>query len=278
MSRLASPAGTSPRSAPVSTSASQRRGARIGCEVELEAVLAGVAGARDEHGLALERGREGAVVLDRVQVGDEVVDVVARSVVDAEAGRLLQHGAGVGALQGDQGDVVALVGDERVESGRAGAELVGDDPGVRGVRDDHVAVVAGAVDDEVVDDAAVLGEQQRVLRLADLDRRELAGERVVERGGRARSEQDDLAHVREVEEAGRRAHGVVLGEVARVAHGHLPAREVGERGAGGAMHRVEGASTFDGAGFGGAGVGHEFSRVAWAVGGCRWELPLCHGA
>ena len=55
--------------------------------------------------------------------------------------------------------------------------------------------------------------------LAHLDRRELAGERVVERGGRAGSEQDDLAHVREVEDARGRADGVVLGEVVEVAHG-----------------------------------------------------------
>ena len=60
----------------------------------------------------------------------------------------------------------------------------------------------------------------------------LPGERVVEGLGGLGPDHEDLGHVREVEESGGGAHRVVLGEVARVAHRHLPAGEVGERGAG----------------------------------------------
>ena len=42
---------------------------------------------------------------------------------------------------------------------------------------------------------------------------------------------DDLAHVADVEEPGGRAHRLVFGHVARVAHGHVPAGELGEGGA-----------------------------------------------
>ena len=61
---------------------------------------------------------------------------------------------------------------------------------------------------------------------------ELAGERVVEERRGVRAGDADLGHVREVEEAGGGAHRVVLGEIAGVAHRHLPAGEVGEAGAG----------------------------------------------
>ena len=249
-----------------------------GRDVQLEAVLAGVAGARDEHGLALELGGDRAVVLERRDGGGEVLPVVAGA-LDAEALRLLQDLERVGPLDRDERDVVGLVEHVGLERRGAVAQLLGDDLAVRGVRDDHVAVLAGAVHDEVVDHAAVAREQQRVLRLPLGDRRELARERVVERVGRLGADDDDLAHVREVEEARVLTHRVVLGQVAGIAHRHLPAGEVGERRSRGAVHLIEGAASFGGAGVGGAGcVGHEFSRIARMARRCAArELPLCHG-
>jgi hypothetical protein len=285
------PARHHPRAARLAERVPDARG-DVGGDVELEAVLTRVAGACDEHRVPLVLRADRPVVLQVRERGDEVLLVVARP-LDAEALGLLQHLERVGALQGDEGDVVALVEHLGVERGGAVAQLLGHDLAVRGVRHHHVAVLAGAVDDEVVDHAAVAVEQQRVLRLAQRDRRELARERVVERLGGLGSDDDDLAHVRQVEQARVLAHGVVLGEVARVPHGHLPAGEVGEARAGRAVHLVERAPAFGGArvvgaggggagiggagvggaGFGGSGVGHEFSRVAWAVGGCRLRTP-----
>ena len=72
------------------------------------------------------------------------------------------------------------------------------------------------------------------------DRVKASGERVIECIGGLRPEHDDLAHVREVEQSGSRAHRVVLGEVARVPHRHLPAGEVREARACGDVRIVQG--------------------------------------
>ena len=58
---------------------------------------------------------------------------------------------------------------------------------VAGVRDHEEVLLAEAVDDEVVDDPALSAEQQAVLRLAERDDAELAGEGVVEEGGGLRA-------------------------------------------------------------------------------------------
>ena len=106
------------------------------------------------------------------------------------------------------------------------------------------ALVGVAVHDDVVDDAAAGVEQQRVLRLAVGD---LATgcRRARSRGrrGSLRPAYLDLGHVRDVEDAGRGAHGVVLGEVGGVAHRHLPAGEVGEARTGVHVDVVERAET-----------------------------------
>ena len=64
------------------------------------------------------------------------------------------------------------------------------------------------------------------------------GGKVEGRAG-ARSAHGDLAHVGEVEEAGGFAYGAVLGELAGVAKGHLPAGEVGEGRSELGLERVE---------------------------------------
>jgi hypothetical protein len=168
-----------------------------------------------------------------------------------------------GALDGDERDVVALVVDLHVEGGGAVAQLLGHGLAVGGVRDHHVAVVAGAVDDQVVQDAAGAGEQHAVLRLVERERRQLAGEGVVERLAGLRADEHDLAHVRQVEEPGRGAHGVVLGEVAGVADRHLPAGEVGEGRARGGVGVVQRGGALHCAGLRVVGLAvlraHEFS-------------------
>ena len=230
------------------------RGSGIRSEVELEAVLAGVPGAGDQHVVAAEVGGDRAVVAQVVEPGDvEAVDV---------AQDLLR----LRTLQRDQRDVVALVLDEAGERRAAVAQLLDRDLAVARVRDDEEAVLAGAVDDQVVEDAALASQQQRVLGLEVGERGELAGERVVESLRGIRAQHRDLGHVAEVEEPGGGAHGVVLGEVGAVAHRHEPAGEVGEARARGDVHLVERA----GAGFG-CGSCHGV-LLACGIG----ELPLCH--
>ena len=67
-------------------------------------------------------------------------------------------------------------------------------------------------------------EQQRVLRLAGDHRREPAGEGVVEEAPASSPDDEELRHVRDVEQAGGRAHGVVLGEVGACSGRASPSR------------------------------------------------------
>ena len=96
---------------------------------------------------------------------------------------------------------------------------------IRGVDDEQIAALAEAVDDQVVDDPAVLVRQERVLRLPRRDPVEVVREEALQEGGRLRPLDLDLAHVRDVEDAGVRADGLVLLDDALVLDGHLPAGE-----------------------------------------------------
>ena len=102
---------------------------------------------------------------------------------------------------------------------------------VRRVGDRQEAVGAQAVGEEVVQHAAVLAAQHAVLRAADGQLRHVVGEDALEVVEGLRAAGLDLAHVRDVEDAARAAHGHVLGPHALVLDGHLPAREGHEAGA-----------------------------------------------
>ena len=97
---------------------------------------------------------------------------------------------------------------------------------VRCIHDQHVHAVGAAVCDQVVDDPAGLVRQQRVLRAAPLDPVEVVRERGLQERVRALAPHDQLAHVRDVEDPGRGAHGADLVDHARVLDRHL---EPGER-------------------------------------------------
>ena len=79
--------------------------------------------------------------------------------------------------------------------------------------------------DQVVDDAAALVRQQRVLRLVGLDPVEVVREQRLQELGGARPFHLELAHVRDVEDARIRADGTVLLDHALVLDGHLPTGE-----------------------------------------------------
>lgn len=238
--------------------------------------------------MRLEGRGHGAVVAQlREQAGGVVrVEHGLRSPLglDGEALDVLQDLERARALQRDEGDVVALVEQLALEHRGAVAERLDDDVPVGRVRDDHEAVLARAVDDEVVDHAARALQEKGVLRAAGGDGRDVARQRVVEGVDRLGADDEDLGHVREVEEAGGSAHGVVLGEIAGVADRHLPPGEVGEGRAGGDVHLVQGRVA--GFGAGRRGLGHEFSissqcwtRAAFAAEhSSAVGTPLCRGA
>src|SRR5439155_3705010 len=96
---------------------------------------------------------------------------------------------------------------------------------VRRVHDDHVPLRREAIDDDVVDDRAAFVREQAVARLAGLESGDVAGHEPIEGRARAGALEIELAHVREIEEAGRVPHGAMLRDDARVLDRHLPPRE-----------------------------------------------------
>ena len=112
---------------------------------------------------------------------------------------------------------VASAGRCTLEVGHVGAA-------VAGVDDEQVAALA-AVGDEVVDDAAALVREQRVLRLPGGEPVEVVREHALQERVGAAAADLHLPHVRDVEDAGGGAHGAHLVDHARVLHGHLPTGE-----------------------------------------------------
>ncbi len=84
---------------------------------------------------------------------------------------------------------------------------------------------AEPVRDQVVDDAAAVVRQQRVLGLAVRESREIVREQALEQLGLPRAFDVELSHVRNVEDSTFAADGKVLGDHAVVLDGHLPAGE-----------------------------------------------------
>ena len=190
----------------------------LGHAGELDPLLAGVAGAVDHH-------------LDAVDPphlpGERLAALQAEPLERARA------------LHGEQRVVVGDVAHVRA------AQLVLDEPvevglAVRGVDDEQVPVRVEAVGDQVVDDAAVVVREQRVLRVAGLELRDVVREQLLEELPRLRPLDLELAHVRDVEDAGVGPDRLVLGDHALVLHRHLPAGERHEPRAGFDVLLVEG--------------------------------------
>ena len=123
---------------------------------DLEAVLARVAGAGDEG-----RHAGHAPLADRVvaQIGD-------RNVRQRRQDRQRQR-----ALDGHQGGRQGAVVQDDVEALDAFREGVAHRRRVRGVGDDHEPLLAEAIDDQVVEDAAVREADHRVVRAAHFEAR-----------------------------------------------------------------------------------------------------------
>jgi hypothetical protein len=113
---------------------------------------------------------------------------------------------------------------------------------VGGVRDGEEAVAGRAepVGEQVVEHAAVLAREDGVLRAVRGQFRDVVGEDALKKGLRARPGRLDLAHVGDVEDPGRHAHGVMLLADARVLDRHLPSGEGHEARSRGQMAVVQG--------------------------------------
>ena len=193
-----------------------RHGVARGDE-QLEAVLAGVAGPRDQRVDPGDRAGQDRVVL---QVGERGV---------GEPGQDLLR---LRSLDGDQRVRVGPVVDGRLVEPLGPLDQLGEHgPSVRGVGHDQISLGRQPVDDQVVQHAAVGVADHRVARPADRERRQVPDERVVERGAGLRPGEEDLPHVGQVEQSRARTDGLVLGGLTAVAQRHQVAGELGDGGA-----------------------------------------------
>ena len=200
--RAGPPRGSRPRSS-----------ARVaGVHVDLEAVLAGVAGARDDA-----RARRGPCPSRSSSTRS------ARGRPSVSGWRISRRER---ALERDLRPLGRLVLDRRRPAAPRGLRPCDVLRRVRGVHDEEVVVGGEPVGQEVVDEGArarsgrpSTGPARRTSAATSLHVRRWTT-------SKAPSALDaDLAHVRDVEEAGPLADGDVLLREARVLDGHLPAAE-----------------------------------------------------
>ena len=129
--------------------------------------------------------------------------------------------------------------------------------GVAGIGDDHEALVAEPRDDQVVDDAGLLVEEEGVFRLARSQaRRHRSGQARFEQCRGSRDRDLEQLHVRDVEQAGMLAGmEMLLHHAGRIGERHRPAGKRAEARAGGLCRSSRGRCL-------GVFARHDFSRDA----------------
>jgi hypothetical protein len=179
----------------------------------LEAVLAGVARPRDERRHARDLALGDGVVLEPVQV---------------DVGQRRQDLRGAGPLDRDQRGGQGPVVEDGLPAIEPMGQLVRHHRGVAGVRDHQEPLRPEPVDDQVVDHAAVGGDDHRVLGATHGER---PGVRDQGRGQRITGVvalDEQLAHVRQVEQRGALPDRLVLLQDPGVLDRHEPAAELDE--------------------------------------------------
>ena len=93
------------------------------------------------------------------------------------------------------------------------------------VHDEQKFLLVDAINDQVVDDSAAFVQQKRVLPGADIELVDVVCEHRVEPCARVASFDNELPHVRNVENPNIVTHSLMLLDDARVLHRHEPSRE-----------------------------------------------------
>src|SRR5262249_27403534 len=191
---------------------------------QLEAVLAGVPGPRDDR----RHAGNAAAADTKGGHGSEV---------DALHG---EHFGGPGALQCQEAHVAAVVND--FPSG----SLVLAEPGhvlfPVGRIDDEPPAAGAAIDDQVVDNASIRQTQQVVLCLVESEATKVVGHQTLQELARRGATDLVATHVAHVEQACGGTHRFLLVLHARVLLRHVPSGEVDQTGAGGDVVRIEGGA------------------------------------
>ena len=135
--------------------------------------------------------------------------------------------------------LVSVIAERRIETFGTLVHRRPDHLTVSGIGNDEERILPGAVDDDVIENAARLVQQKRVLCAADFQTREGSGEAEVKKSAGLASPHFDFCHVAEVEQPDVVADLVVFGKIRAIANGHHPAREVSELGSSRLMDVVE---------------------------------------
>jgi hypothetical protein len=152
--------------------------------------------------------------------------------------QLLHRGAGLRALDGELRVAVAREIDYGIEA-VVGADVLEILVLVGGVDAEEVVVVGNLVDQDVVDEAAVVVEQAGVVGLSGFQFGDRVGRHVIREPAGFGAADLDFAHMADVEDAGRGTHCVVLFDDAGVLDGHVPASEIDHLGAQRAMDGIQ---------------------------------------
>ena len=221
---------------------------RVG-DRDLKPVLAGIARARE---------------LDRDAGDPPGADGHERHRRDIEPERR-HHRLGIRPLQGDEGLVV--LGLQPHAGGQARRHMGIVDRLARGVDDetDDAVALHRTMEHQVVDQAAVVGQELRIALHAGLQVQDVGADQRLQRRGRrdvVRADETCLPHVRHVEQAGVLARPAVLGEDAGwILHRHQVAGERYHAGAGGFVRGLERRRQNGRVGAGTGGRGHRDFRV-----------------
>jgi hypothetical protein len=197
-SRAPRPHGSRPCEAPASSSS---------LDEELEAVFTGISGARNQSRDAENARARAGVVFQRAYRRDRVENF--------DGTRPLNRDQRVRAVVIFQADVACAPPFEQFPH-------LG---GVRSVHDEQPIVVFETIKNDVVVRSAAFVAKEIVPRLPRLHRRDVIDGQGVRPPCDVLSAQRELAHMREIEEAGAIAHRIVLAQYAGVLHGHLETAE-----------------------------------------------------
>jgi hypothetical protein len=96
---------------------------------------------------------------------------------------------------------------------------------LRGINDEQKFQLADSIENQIINDAAVIIEEKSVLPLTDVQVRYIIGQQAVEPVTRIISRDDELSHVRNIEHADCVSHGLMFIHDAGVLHRHEPAAE-----------------------------------------------------
>ena len=134
-------------------------------------------------------------------------------------------------MHSNEGGVVRFVDELHVKIAQTlahGRKIVID---IGGIGHNQEFFVAQAVGDKVVNHAALVVGENRVLGATGLEYGHVGDQSIVEECSSIGPGDAELAHVREVENTGASAHSLMLGNIVGVLERHIPAAKVGERGA-----------------------------------------------